>query len=55
MMTLPPEAFLKWWETHPHSYAVTAGEAWLYQRYQDQWKEACRDNSQMHGEQWWQR
>jgi hypothetical protein len=38
----PPPAFLNWWETHPLAYAVTAAEAWLCKRYQDQWKDSTR-------------
>jgi len=53
-VNIPPSAFLNWWDTHPHSSAFTAAEAWLCKRYRDQWKEACRE-PQEHGEQWWQR
>ena len=38
-------------DTHPHSYAVTAEEAWLCKRYQEEWQVSRQDNSEA-GEHW---
>jgi hypothetical protein len=47
----PPQNFIARWDTHPHSGAFTAAEAWRCKRYQDQWKEARREPQ----EHWWDR
>jgi hypothetical protein len=59
--TPPPPAFLSWWDARPHAYAVTASEAWLCKRYQEEWKESGEVIGESDprvtpsSEQWWQR
>lgn len=51
----PPQDFLEWWETHPHSDAITAGEAWFCKAYRGQWSESLRASPEQPSEQWWNR